>query len=130
MHKVILAALVALAATPVGAADPQKETCYTQRTRPENFVLPRPRSESLALPQIHLPDADTRHEPVSVVLDMHVTATGSVARVNMAESSAVKDWNAAVTQAAQSWAFVPGTVDGEPTAMCFKFRLTATLQGN
>ena len=130
MHKIVLVALLA-AAAPADAAGLNDPACYTQRTRPENVVLPRPRSaESLSLPAIHLPDASRRYEPVTVVLNMHVTETGSVDRVTLAETSTIEDWNTAVAMAAESWAFIPGTLDGEPTPMCFRFRLTATLEGN
>jgi len=108
---------------------PAEAVCYTQRTRPDNVVLPRPRStDSFRLPDLHLPDAEKRREPVSVLLHLTVSDAGRVANVALGEASAIPDWNDGVLRTAREWSFVPGTVDGEPTAMCIKFRVTATLQ--
>lgn len=109
------------------AAEP---ICYTQRTVPDNAVLPRPHYASLLLPAIHLPDAAKRRDPVSLLLQVTISETGSVATVAVAEPSVVPDWDKGVLVTARDWSFVPGTVDGEPTPMCIKFRVTATLDEN
>ncbi len=119
---VIIAALVpfpALAGEPI---------CYTQRTTPDNVVLPKPKATTMALPEIHLPDAATRKEPVSLLLQVTVSPLGRVDGITIAEGSKIPDWDAGVLTASKEWAFVPGTEDGEPIAMCIRFRVTATLQ--
>ena len=118
---------VAFAATP----EPDAPACYTQRTRPDNVVLPKARAaDTMELPALHLPDASVRNEPVTIVLDLHVSAAGKVDHAILQEGSSVAAWNAGVLKNADGWGFVPGTIDGEPTAMCIRFRITATLQGN
>ncbi len=123
---VLMSPGVAFAATP----KPMEPLCYTQRTRPDNVVLPKARAaETMQLPELHLPDASVRNEPVTIVLDLHVGAAGKVDRAILQQGSSVDAWNAGVIKSASGWAFVPGTIDGEPSAMCIRFRITATLQG-
>jgi len=122
-----IAALTLAGLTDAAAA--AGTTCYTQRTRPDNVVLPRARSaESLALPELRLPEKPTSaNDTVTVVLNVHVNDAGNVSDVVLVEASAVPAWNAGLLETAKTWAFVPGTIDGEPTAMCFRFRISASL---
>jgi TonB family protein len=122
-----MAAPALLGSTDIALAS--EAACYTQRTRPDNVVLPRARSaESLALPELRLPEKPTSaNDTVTVVLNVHVTDAGNVSNVVLVEGSAVPAWNAGLLETAKTWAFVPGTVDGEPTAMCFRFRISASL---
>ena len=84
---------VAFAATP----EPEAPACYTQRTRPDNVVLPKARAaDTMELPALHLPDASVRNEPVTIVLDLHVSAAGKVDHAILQEGSSVAAWNAGV----------------------------------
>lgn len=128
--KLPLVLTALLSGAPAGGQD-TAPVCYTQRSRPDNVVLPKARAaETMALPELHLPDASVRNEPVTVVLDLHVSALGNVDRATLQQGSTVESWNAGVLKNAEGWGFVPGTIDGEPSAMCVRFRITATLQGN
>lgn len=123
-----IAALIVVAALlplPVSAGEP---ICYTQRTTPANVVLPKPKGETMRLPAIHLPDAETRNEPISLLLQVTVSPLGRVDNITIAEGSKVPEWDTGVLTASKDWAFVPGTQDAEPVAMCIRFRVTATLQ--
>jgi len=117
--------MAVLAPLPAWAGEP---ICYTQRTTPDNVVLPKPKAATMALPEIYLPDAATRKEPVSLLLQVTVSPLGGVDNITIAEGSKIPDWDAGVLVASKEWAFVPGTEDGEPIAMCIRFRVTATLQ--
>lgn len=125
MNKVAI--LIAAALMPV-AAFAAEPVCYTQSTTPDNVVLPKPKYPTMRLPAIHLPDAATRKEPVSLLLQVTVSPLGRVDKIMIAQGSKVPEWDAGVLTASKEWAFVPGTEDGEPLAMCIRFRVTATLE--
>lgn len=122
---ILMAAAAPLLPLKTFAAAP---VCYTQRTAPDNVVLPKPKMPTMRVPEIHLPDAATRKEPVTVLLQVTVGPLGTVDNISIAEGSKVPDWDAGVLTASKDWNFVPGTEDAEPVAMCIRFRVTATLQ--